>query len=58
MEFFRIDKEVKDSRSLFPSLFPSNFLFADGSSQILSYAVAPIMPRLATRAGGEVVTLP
>jgi prepilin-type processing-associated H-X9-DG protein len=39
------------------SLHPGggNFLFADGSSRFLSYSAAPLMPALATRAGGEVV---
>jgi prepilin-type N-terminal cleavage/methylation domain-containing protein/prepilin-type processing-associated H-X9-DG protein len=30
-----------------------NFLFADGSVHFLAYSAAPIMPALATRAGGE-----
>ncbi len=44
----------------FWSLHPggANFLFADGSVRFLSYAADPILPALATRAGGEVVTLP
>jgi prepilin-type N-terminal cleavage/methylation domain-containing protein/prepilin-type processing-associated H-X9-DG protein len=33
----------------------SHFIFADGSVRFLSYAVAPLLPSLATRAGGEVV---
>jgi prepilin-type processing-associated H-X9-DG protein len=36
----------------------ANFLFADGSVHFLSYSVDPLMPALATRAGGEVVSLP
>ncbi|MBI3407848.1 MAG: DUF1559 domain-containing protein [Planctomycetes bacterium] len=35
----------------------ANFAFADGSVRFLSYSAAPIMPALATRAGGEVVNL-
>ncbi|MBI3412137.1 MAG: DUF1559 domain-containing protein [Planctomycetes bacterium] len=35
----------------------ANFLFADGSVHFLAYSAAPIMPALATRAGGEVVNL-
>jgi hypothetical protein len=36
----------------------ANFLSADGSVRFLSYSADPIMPALATRAGGEVVTVP
>jgi prepilin-type N-terminal cleavage/methylation domain-containing protein/prepilin-type processing-associated H-X9-DG protein len=32
-----------------------NFLFADGSIHFLTYAVAPLMPALASRSNGEVV---
>ncbi len=35
----------------------ANFVFADGSVRFLSYAADPIMPALASRAGGEVVTI-
>jgi prepilin-type N-terminal cleavage/methylation domain-containing protein/prepilin-type processing-associated H-X9-DG protein len=34
----------------------AHFLFADGSVQFLSYAAAPVVPALATRSGGEVVS--
>jgi prepilin-type N-terminal cleavage/methylation domain-containing protein/prepilin-type processing-associated H-X9-DG protein len=34
------------------------FLFADGSVHFLSYSAAPILPALATRAGGETVSIP
>jgi prepilin-type processing-associated H-X9-DG protein len=39
----------------FWSLHPggANFLFADGSVHFLSYSVAPILPALGSRAGGE-----
>lgn len=42
------------------SLHPggANFGFADGSVRFLSYEAAPILPALATRAGGEVVAVP
>jgi prepilin-type processing-associated H-X9-DG protein/prepilin-type N-terminal cleavage/methylation domain-containing protein len=36
----------------------ANFLFADGSVRFLSYSANPIMPALASRAGGEVVEIP
>jgi prepilin-type N-terminal cleavage/methylation domain-containing protein/prepilin-type processing-associated H-X9-DG protein len=36
----------------------ANFLLADGSVHFLPYATAPLMPALATRSGGEPVTLP
>jgi prepilin-type processing-associated H-X9-DG protein len=34
------------------------FLFADGSVRFLGYDANPILPALASRAGGEVVELP
>jgi prepilin-type processing-associated H-X9-DG protein len=44
----------------FWSLHPggAHFLFVDGSVHFLRYSAEPILPALATRAGGEVVTLP
>jgi prepilin-type processing-associated H-X9-DG protein len=36
----------------------ANFLMADGSVHFLSYAADSILPALATRNGGEVVSLP
>jgi prepilin-type N-terminal cleavage/methylation domain-containing protein/prepilin-type processing-associated H-X9-DG protein len=36
----------------------ANFLFVDGSAHLLSYSARPIMRALATRAGGESVSLP
>jgi prepilin-type processing-associated H-X9-DG protein len=36
----------------------AQFLFADGSGHFLSYSAAPVMPALATRAGGEVAAVP
>jgi prepilin-type processing-associated H-X9-DG protein len=36
----------------------ANFTFADGSVRFLRYSADPIMPALATRAGGEAVTIP
>jgi len=44
----------------FWSLHPggANFLFCDASVHFLPYSAAPIMPALATRAGGETVALP
>ena len=42
------------------SLHPggAHFLYADGSVHFLNYSAAPIMPALASRAGGESVALP
>jgi prepilin-type N-terminal cleavage/methylation domain-containing protein/prepilin-type processing-associated H-X9-DG protein len=34
----------------------AHFLFADGSVHFLGYSVAPLMPALASRSGGEVVS--
>jgi prepilin-type N-terminal cleavage/methylation domain-containing protein/prepilin-type processing-associated H-X9-DG protein len=36
----------------------ANFAFADGSVHFLRYSADSVLPALATRAGGEVVTLP
>jgi prepilin-type N-terminal cleavage/methylation domain-containing protein/prepilin-type processing-associated H-X9-DG protein len=36
----------------------ANFLFADASVRFLTYSAAPIMPALASRAGGEIFTVP
>ncbi len=36
----------------------ANFAFCDGSVRFLPYSAADILPALATRAGGEAVTLP
>jgi len=36
----------------------AQFTFADGSVHFLPYSVAPLMPALATRGGGEAVSLP
>jgi prepilin-type processing-associated H-X9-DG protein len=36
----------------------ANFLFVDGSVHFLSYSAAPLIPDLATCAGGETVNLP
>jgi len=35
----------------------ANFLFVDGSVRFLSYKVAPLLPALASREGGEVVSV-
>jgi prepilin-type processing-associated H-X9-DG protein len=42
------------------SLHPggAHFAFCDGSARFLAYSADPIMPALATRAGGEAVSLP
>jgi prepilin-type processing-associated H-X9-DG protein len=44
----------------FWSLHPggANFLMADGSVHFLAYSAKTVLPALATRAGGEAVTLP
>ena len=36
----------------------AHFLFCDGSVRFLAYSADPILPALATRNGGEAVTLP
>jgi prepilin-type N-terminal cleavage/methylation domain-containing protein/prepilin-type processing-associated H-X9-DG protein len=36
----------------------ANFAYADGSVRFLAYSADPIMPALATRAGGEAVVVP
>jgi prepilin-type processing-associated H-X9-DG protein len=36
----------------------ANFAFADGSVRFITYGAAEILPKLATRAGGEAVSLP
>jgi prepilin-type processing-associated H-X9-DG protein len=36
----------------------ANFAFADGSVRFLTYSAAPLMPALASRAGGEAVEAP
>jgi prepilin-type N-terminal cleavage/methylation domain-containing protein/prepilin-type processing-associated H-X9-DG protein len=36
----------------------AHFLFADGAVRFLRYSAAPVMPALATRAGGESVEVP
>lgn len=36
----------------------ANFLFADGSGRFLAYSAEPLMTALASRSGGEAVTLP
>jgi prepilin-type processing-associated H-X9-DG protein len=36
----------------------ANFLYADGSVHLLTYAADAVLPALATRAGGEVVAVP
>jgi prepilin-type processing-associated H-X9-DG protein/prepilin-type N-terminal cleavage/methylation domain-containing protein len=36
----------------------ANFAFADGSVRFLNYSAAPLMPALASRAGGETVEAP
>jgi prepilin-type N-terminal cleavage/methylation domain-containing protein/prepilin-type processing-associated H-X9-DG protein len=48
------------SANHFWSLHPggSNFAFCDGSVRFLSYSADAILPALATRAGGETVTIP
>ena len=48
------------SRFHFWSFHPggAHFAFADGSVRFLRYSADDIMPALATRAGGEAVTLP
>lgn len=59
---FRPATGVNDPCGMFHywSLHPggANFAFADGSVRFLAYSADAILPALATRAGGETVTLP
>ncbi|MGL4420562.1 MAG: DUF1559 domain-containing protein, partial [Gemmataceae bacterium] len=59
---FRAARGVNDPCGQFHfwSLHPggANFAFADGSVRFLAYDANPIMPALATRAGGESVSMP
>jgi prepilin-type processing-associated H-X9-DG protein len=36
----------------------ANFAFADGSVRFINYSAAPLMPALASRDGGEAMSLP
>jgi len=36
----------------------AHFVFADATVRFLDYSAAPIMPALASRAGGEAVSVP
>ncbi|MGH7227514.1 MAG: DUF1559 domain-containing protein, partial [Gemmataceae bacterium] len=36
----------------------AHFLFADVSVHFLTYSIAPLMPALASRSGGEAVEIP
>jgi prepilin-type N-terminal cleavage/methylation domain-containing protein/prepilin-type processing-associated H-X9-DG protein len=59
---FRAAKGFHDPCGMFHFWSPhsggANFAFADGSVRFLSYSADPIMPALATRAGGETVVVP
>jgi prepilin-type processing-associated H-X9-DG protein len=41
-----------------PHASGANFLFCDGSVHFLAYSAASILPALASRAGGEAISLP
>jgi prepilin-type processing-associated H-X9-DG protein len=41
-----------------PHVGGAHFLFSDGSVHFLSYSAVSLLPALASRAGGEAVTLP
>jgi prepilin-type processing-associated H-X9-DG protein len=41
-----------------PHIGGAYFLFADGSAHFLAYSAASVLPALASRAGGEAVSLP
>jgi prepilin-type N-terminal cleavage/methylation domain-containing protein/prepilin-type processing-associated H-X9-DG protein len=53
--------QINDQCDMFHfwSLHPggANFVFADGSVHFLTYSVAPLLPALASRAGGEIATV-
>jgi prepilin-type processing-associated H-X9-DG protein len=57
--YLRATEDIRCHQGHFWSLHPggANFAFADGSVRFLSYSAEPILPALATRAGGEVVGL-
>src|SRR5216684_3736001 len=52
----RIDNQCDLLHFWSPHKDGGNFLFADGTTRFLSYAAAPVIPALATRAGGEPVS--
>jgi prepilin-type N-terminal cleavage/methylation domain-containing protein len=53
----RLDNQCDMFHFWSPHIGGAFFLFADGSTQFLSYDAAAILPALASRAGGEAVTL-
>ncbi len=54
----RLDNQCDMFHFWSPHSGGANFAFAGGSVRFLRYAIDPLMPALATRAGGEAVTLP
>lgn len=53
----RLDNQCDMFHFWSPHLGGTFFLFADGSAHFLSYAAAPLLPALASRAGGEPATV-
>lgn len=54
----RIDNQCDMFHFWSPHPGGANFLFADGSVRFLTYSADAVLPALATRAGGETVTVP
>jgi prepilin-type processing-associated H-X9-DG protein len=54
----RLDQECDAFHYWSQHIGGANFLFVDGSVHFLPYAADAVLPALATRSGGEAVSLP